>query len=249
MRSVAWADAGGAVGDGAHFGGEGGRRRDGAEELGRLVALRLLDFSVVEEAYRGAAPQDPGPVVLFQGQSPYTPRRGAGSGGAHLLLAHRVLQEDEVREVLEAAERVQVGQLLHAVAREHERAEVGYALTQRGLDRGDAVPGREEGAQARREGEVGEGGYVVVGEVDRVVRLPGRCVNVCAGGLDAGEGEGEGGLLTLAMPRFSMAGIRWPIVSRAREGASSQCGLWQSVASVPFHAPRRSSSRSLSGFR
>ena len=39
------------------------------------------------------------------------------------------------------------------------------------MDTADAVAGEEEGLQARGEGEVGEGGDVVVGEVDGVLVL------------------------------------------------------------------------------
>lgn len=62
----------------------------------------------------------------------------------------------------ESTQRIQIRELLHSVAGHDESCEVGYAAREGGLDSGDAVAREEEGAQTGGEGEVGEGGNVVV---------------------------------------------------------------------------------------
>lgn len=81
------------------------------------------------------------------------------------------------------------------------------------MDAGDAVAREEEGVQARGEGEVGEGGDVVVGEVDGVLVLRGCWASVhTLPGVLVLEVRRGGERLTFATPRFSMAGILWPVV-------------------------------------
>ena len=61
------------------------------------------------------------------------------------------------------------------------------------MDAGDAVAREEEGVQAWGEGEVGEGGDVVVGEVDGVLVLGGcwASVHTLSGVLVLEVGVGE----------------------------------------------------------
>ena len=73
-----------------------------------------------------------------------------------------------MRQPLEMAERIQVGQLGEVVRREDQGLEVWQAIRQRGLDAVDPVARQQEAAQPRGEGEVGQGGDVIVGEVDGV---------------------------------------------------------------------------------
>ena len=76
-----------------------------------------------------------------------------------------------MRQFGKQAQDVQIRQLGEVVLREDQRGQVRYRGCERGLDAVDAVAGQEEGVQARREGEVGEGADVVVGEVDCVLVL------------------------------------------------------------------------------
>lgn len=76
-----------------------------------------------------------------------------------------------MRQALKLCQRVQIRQLGEVVGGESQHLEVGYGVCQCGLDRGDAVPGEEEGLEALGEGEVAELLDVVVGEVDCVLWL------------------------------------------------------------------------------
>lgn len=76
-----------------------------------------------------------------------------------------------MRQLLETAQGIEIGELGEIIRREDEGREVGYGSGERGLDAGDAVAGEQEGAQARREREVGELRDVVVGEVDGILVL------------------------------------------------------------------------------
>jgi len=76
-----------------------------------------------------------------------------------------------MRQPSEMLERVQVCQLGQVVLRQDQACEVRYRVRERGLDAGDAVAREEEGVQAWGEGEVGEGGDVVVCEVDGILVL------------------------------------------------------------------------------
>ncbi|KAI4143271.1 MAG: hypothetical protein LQ340_007058, partial [Diploschistes diacapsis] len=69
------------------------------------------------------------------------------------------------------AEGVEVRQLGEVVLGEDEGGEVREVGGEGGLDGGQPVAGEEEGLEARREGEVGEGEDVIVGEVDGVLGL------------------------------------------------------------------------------
>ena len=66
---------------------------------------------------------------------------------------------------------VQIGEFGEVVGCEDQGCEVRDGGREGGLDGGDSVAGEEEGAEARGEGEVDEGGDVVVGEVDGILVL------------------------------------------------------------------------------
>lgn len=89
----------------------------------------------------------------------------------HLLSHNGILQQYQMREFREGAERIQIRQLSHAVCGQDQRAQVRYRLAQRRLYRRDAVSREKECLQARREREVGQCADVVVCEVDRVLIL------------------------------------------------------------------------------
>ena len=76
-----------------------------------------------------------------------------------------------MRQLREGAQGIQIGQLGEVIRREDEGGEVGDRLGERGLNARDPIAGEQEGAQARREREVGELGDVVVGEVDGILVL------------------------------------------------------------------------------
>ena len=133
-----------------------------------------------------------------------------------------------MRQLRERAQRIQIRQLGEVVRRQDQGGEVRDRLGQRGLDARDAVAGEQEGAQARREREVGELRDVVVGEVDGILVLfrvaHGAAMSAiaacslllrprpdlgCWGRNGGWDGFGES---TLATPRFSMAGILCPTV-------------------------------------
>lgn len=73
-----------------------------------------------------------------------------------------------MRQSREMAERIEVGQLGEVVGREDQGLEVGQGGGQAGLDAVGPVARQEEAAQPGAEGEVAEGGDVIVGEVDGV---------------------------------------------------------------------------------
>lgn len=89
----------------------------------------------------------------------------------HLLRRDRVLHEHQVRQLRERAQRVQVRQLRHLVLGQNERGQVGDRAREGRRDAGDAVAGQQQRLQPRAEGEVGDGGDVIVGEVDGVLVL------------------------------------------------------------------------------
>lgn len=92
-------------------------------------------------------------------------------GGAYLPSRNRILQQHEMGQLREAGQGIEVSQLGEVVRREDEGGEVRDRLGERGRDARDAVAGEQEGAQARREREVGELGDVIVGEVDGILVL------------------------------------------------------------------------------
>lgn len=81
---------------------------------------------------------------------------------------HRILHQAQMRQPLEMAERIEIGQLGEVVGREDQGLEVGQAIGQSGLDAVGPVARQEEAAQPGGEGEVGQGGDVIVGQVDGV---------------------------------------------------------------------------------
>lgn len=89
-----------------------------------------------------------------------------------------------MRQRGEAAEHVEVGQLRQAVAGQHEVAQVGDGVGQRGLEGRDPVAREQQGAQAGRQREVGHELDVVVGEVYGIVGL-------CHGNNDGDDGNGQ----------------------------------------------------------
>ena len=52
----------------------------------------------------------------------------------HLMPRHRILHQTQMRQPLEMAERIQIGQLGEVVGREDQGLEIGQAVGQRGLD-------------------------------------------------------------------------------------------------------------------
>ena len=66
---------------------------------------------------------------------------------------------------------VQIGEFGEIVGCEDQGCQVRQGGREGGLYGGDSVAREEEGAEARGEGEVGEGGDVVVGEVDGILVL------------------------------------------------------------------------------
>ena len=107
-----------------------------------------------------------------------------------------------MRQHRKLAQDIQIRQFGKIIRRQDQIPQSRDRSRQAGLDDGDSVAGEQEGADARREGEVAEDLDVVVGEVEGVVGL-------CAEGQQLGKrGEGKGkGRRTPATPRFSMAGI------------------------------------------
>lgn len=95
-----------------------------------------------------------------------------GLESTHLAPRHRVLQQHQVGEFREAAQRLQIRQLADLVLGEDEGVQVRYRPGQRRLHARDAVARQQERLQARAEREVGEVGDVVVREVDAVLVLP-----------------------------------------------------------------------------
>lgn len=102
----------------------------------------------------------------------------------------------------------------------------------------DTVASEEEGSEAREMREVSEGGEVIVGEVDRILILrevntgPRKAVAKLTGaGLAAtstADRKSRSSLhharaaLTLAIPKFSIAGILCPARAKRRYQSSSQ---------------------------
>ena len=172
----------------------------------------------------------------------------------HLMPCHRILHQAQMRQPREMAERVEIGQLGEVVGREDQGLEIGQRVGEGRLDAVGPVARQQEAAQSRGEGEVGEGGDVIIGEVDGVglvlengeggvwFQLWGLIfffllfcfaksyLSICGqrdwrrggewearNGQERGEERGRGlwgGRHTFATPRFSMAGILWPVHSR-----------------------------------
>lgn len=102
----------------------------------------------------------------------------------------------------------------------------------------DTVTSEEEGSQAREVREVSEGGKVIVGEVDRILILrevntgPRKAVAKLTGAGLAATSTADHkfrsslhharAALTLAIPKFSMAGILCPARAKRRYQPSSQ---------------------------
>lgn len=78
-------------------------------------------------------------------------------------------------EPREIPQRVQIGEFGQIVGRQDQGCQVGQRGREGGLYAVDAVAREEEGPEARGEGKVGEGGDVVVGEVDGVLVLQRDC--------------------------------------------------------------------------
>ena len=67
-----------------------------------------------------------------------------------------------MRQLGQIPKRVQIRQLVHVIRRQHQRAQIRHRGRYRRLDLLDSVTREEEGAEAREEGEVSEGGDIVV---------------------------------------------------------------------------------------
>lgn len=121
------------------------------KQLPRLLPLGLLDLAVVQEPHRRTPPYDPVPVVL--------------------PLRDRVVRQHQVRQPLEAGQRVQVRQLRQVVSREHQLLQVRDSVGQRRLYARHAVTRQQQRRDSRRQREVAQHLDVVVCEVDGVVGL------------------------------------------------------------------------------
>lgn len=101
-------------------------------------------------------------------------------------------------------QRIQVRQLSHIIRRQNKCRQTRQRRSQRGLNMLDPVAREEEGMEARKEGEVREGRNIVIGEVDRILVLyttVSKLQDSCFRGKHPP---------TLAIPRFSIAGILCP---------------------------------------
>lgn len=145
------------------------------------------------------------------------------SNRTHLFLRHGVIHQDEVRQPRKFAQNVEIRELGDLIRGQDEVAQVRHRVGCVGLYGGDAVAREEEGGYPRGQGEVAEHGDIVVGEVDRIERL--SASHACSVELPRGkethnQRRGRGDCkeeLTPATPRFSMAGIRWPVQIPAKD--------------------------------
>lgn len=76
-----------------------------------------------------------------------------------------------MRQPRKAAQDIQICQFSQAIRREHEVPKVRDLRRQAGLNESNAIAREQEGADARREGEVSEDLDVVVGEVKGIMGL------------------------------------------------------------------------------
>ena len=74
-------------------------------------------------------------------------------------------------ELRKFAQDVQICELSEVVLSKDQSSQVRYRVRERRLYAIDSITGKEEGVQARGEREVGEGGDVVVCEVDCILVL------------------------------------------------------------------------------
>lgn len=88
---------------------------------------------------------------------------------AYLFARDRIVLQREIHQLLEAAQRIQLGKLGDPVLGENECGEVRDARAQVGLDVRNAVLSEEKCTEAGLQREVAQLCYVVVGEVDRIV--------------------------------------------------------------------------------
>jgi hypothetical protein len=123
----------------------------------------------------------------------------------YLIACHRIAHQCQVHELLEARERVQVGELSDAVFGKDKRLQIRYAGREVRLDIRNAVLREEQCPEAGLQREVAKLRNVVVGEVNRVVVL--RAPSVDSRRVDMYR-------LTRAAPMFSIAEILWPRIYR-----------------------------------
>lgn len=76
-----------------------------------------------------------------------------------------------MRQLRQLPQRIQVRQLRHVIRRQDKARQVRYRRCQVRMDVADPVAREHQGAEAREEGEIREGGDVVVREVDRILVL------------------------------------------------------------------------------
>ena len=89
----------------------------------------------------------------------------------HLLPRHGVLNQHKVCQAGQVAKGVQIRQLAHVIRCQDQRTQVRNGGRYRRLDLLDSVTREEEGAETRKEGEVSEGGDIVICEVDGILVL------------------------------------------------------------------------------
>lgn len=124
---------------------------------------------MVEEADGGDAVDEVVAVVLgaiIPSVGMIGGRRAGGRRITYLLLGDGVADQVEVDEPGEAAERVEVGELLNVVLGHAERRQRGHAARHVGLDLHEAVACEQQRRHARPRGEVAQDLDVVVREVD-----------------------------------------------------------------------------------
>lgn len=118
----------------------------------------------------------------------------------YLFASDRISHQCQVNELLEFHQRVQVGQLCDPVLSENQSAQVGNIRGKIRLDGRNPILRQEQRAQARLEWEIAELGYVVVGQVNRIVILQAQSEVAVTWGHACMA-------LTRAAPMFSIAEI------------------------------------------
>ena len=74
-----------------------------------------------------------------------------------------------MRELGKPLQRSQIRQLGNIILRQNKRREIRHALVQPRLDTAHSIPCQQESLQPRTQGEVRDGGDIIVGEVDAFV--------------------------------------------------------------------------------